>query len=240
MSYPGGKAGSGVYQAIINQIPPHSIYVEPFLGDGGVLRRKTPADLTIGVEADHDVLQRWQGTEVPNMELYCCDGIEWLKHRFGLYLQASENAGGAAGSGGEVLDTMVYCDPPYPLVTRSGGRLYRYEFTDEQHIDLLRVVKRLPCMVAVSSYWSELYEAELAGWRTVTYQATNRAGAKTTEWLWCNYQNPVELHDYRYVGRDKREREKITRRVRNWTAGLDRMPSLERQAIVSAIARRWK
>lgn len=31
-SYPGGKSGAGVYQAIINQLPPHSTYVELFLG----------------------------------------------------------------------------------------------------------------------------------------------------------------------------------------------------------------
>jgi hypothetical protein len=31
MSYPGGKGGSGVYQTIINQQPPHEVYIEPFL-----------------------------------------------------------------------------------------------------------------------------------------------------------------------------------------------------------------
>ena len=43
MSYPGGKNGAGVYQAIINQMPPHQTYIEGFLGSGAVLRMKKPA-----------------------------------------------------------------------------------------------------------------------------------------------------------------------------------------------------
>jgi len=32
MGYAGGKGRDGVYQAIINQMPPHGVYIEPFLG----------------------------------------------------------------------------------------------------------------------------------------------------------------------------------------------------------------
>lgn len=38
MAYSGGKGGDGVFQKIINQMPPHQIYVEAFLGMGSVLR----------------------------------------------------------------------------------------------------------------------------------------------------------------------------------------------------------
>ena len=44
MTYPGGKAGAGVWQRIINQMPPHRLYVEPFVGAGAVLRAKRPAE----------------------------------------------------------------------------------------------------------------------------------------------------------------------------------------------------
>ena len=30
MTYPGGKGGAGVLQTIINQQPPHEVYIEPF------------------------------------------------------------------------------------------------------------------------------------------------------------------------------------------------------------------
>ncbi|MGJ8626091.1 MAG: hypothetical protein ACSHXB_03935 [Sulfitobacter sp.] len=40
MTYPGGKNGGGAYQRIINHMPPHRFYIEPFLGSGAVLRNK--------------------------------------------------------------------------------------------------------------------------------------------------------------------------------------------------------
>ena len=59
MSYPGGKAGSGVYQQIINQIPPHQVYIEPFLGGGAVLLHKRPAWSSIGIDSDAAVVAAW-------------------------------------------------------------------------------------------------------------------------------------------------------------------------------------
>src|SRR4029077_20992344 len=39
-TYNGGKNGNGTYQQIINLIPPHKIYIEPFVGSGGIYKRK--------------------------------------------------------------------------------------------------------------------------------------------------------------------------------------------------------
>ena len=39
MRYPGGKGGAGVYQTIINNIPPHDTYIETHLGGGNILER---------------------------------------------------------------------------------------------------------------------------------------------------------------------------------------------------------
>ena len=278
MTYPGGKAGAGVYQRIINQIPPHSVYVEPFLGDGAVMRRIRPADRTIGIEIDSAVAAEFAG-EVPGdrdaengggpvgAEIHCCDGIEWLKHAFGLYrlpgtaavssvgrstlpAKAAENGDGrrplfsaasadAAESGDRIQPVwFVYCDPPYLLSTRRSGRIYAHELSDDGHLDLLNVIRRLPCMVMISGYASPMYSAGLEGWRSISFEAMTRGGTTATEWLWMNYDEPAELHDYRYLGDDKRQRERITRKVRNWTDGLKRLPPLERQAIESAITRR--
>jgi hypothetical protein len=35
MPYPGGKGGDGVFQTIINRMPPHRVYAEPFLAGCG-------------------------------------------------------------------------------------------------------------------------------------------------------------------------------------------------------------
>ena len=52
MAYPGGKAGDGVYQRLISLMPPHEVYIEPFLGGGAIMRHKRPALLNIGIDLD--------------------------------------------------------------------------------------------------------------------------------------------------------------------------------------------
>jgi len=133
-------------------------------------------------------------------------------------------------------DTLIYLDPPYLMNTRSSQRaLYRHECTDEQHSELLRIIRRLPCMVMISGYWSRMYADALKDWRTVTFQACTRGGRMATEWVWLNFAEPLELHDYRYLGTDYRERERIKRKQLRWRGRLERMNSLERYAILSTI-----
>jgi DNA adenine methylase len=56
------------------------------------------------------------------------------------------------------------------------------------------------------------------------------------EWLWMNYPPPIELHDYRYLGNNFRERERLKRIKSRWVSRLDRMGDLERYALLSSIA----
>jgi DNA adenine methylase len=59
MVYPGGKNGAGVYQTLINLMPPHEVYIEPFLGGGAIMRQKRPAALNIGIDLDAAVIARF-------------------------------------------------------------------------------------------------------------------------------------------------------------------------------------
>lgn len=220
MAYPGGKGGSGVYQAIINQMPPHRIYVEPFLGAGSVLRNKKPASAgNIGIDVDTAVTSSWQGDEVPGLQIIQANSLEWL------------------ASSTFTADTLIYLDPPYLMHTRScQRRIYRCELErPEQHQQLLKIIKGLSCMVIISGYYSELYYQELVGWRTIQFSAQTRGGRTAKEWLWMNFPEPVELHDYQYLGENFRERERIKRKRLRWEARLQRMPAIERYAMLSAI-----
>src|SRR5271154_4598059 len=60
MGYPGGKNGAGVYQTIINLIPPHAVYIEPFLGGGAVMRLKRPAAVNVGLDLDAGAVRRFR------------------------------------------------------------------------------------------------------------------------------------------------------------------------------------
>lgn len=221
MAYNGGKAQPGAYHTIINQIPAHSTFIECFLGNGAITRFKRPADTTIGIEADGSVLQTyWRGDEVPGLQLVHANALDWLRSY--------------SWTGGE----FVYADPPYLFEVRSGGQasLYPYEFGEQiQHQALLDLLRCLPCPVMLSGYWSQLYADELRGWRTLTYQAVKRSGALATEWLWMNYPEPEQLHDYRYLGKDFRERERIKKLKARWIRRLQVMPTLQRQALMAAL-----
>jgi len=238
MRYPGGKSGSGVYQRIISQMPPHERYVEPFLGGGAVMRRKLPARWNHGVDLDVEVVRRaayldahgeWvsSGARIAasgdvgpaTFEFEFGDGVGWLRERKSWWR------------------TLVYCDPPYPMSVRSSPRrMYRHELSDERHMELLGVLLALPALVMVSGYPCELYNQALASWRVVKYRTMTRGGRMADECLWCNFPEPVELHDYRYLGQDYRERERIRRKQARWVARLAGMTVLERRAVESALA----
>ena len=45
---------------------------------------------------------------------------------------------------------LVYCELPYVLSTRRGPRRYRFDCTDDDHVELLGILKSLPCQLQVS------------------------------------------------------------------------------------------
>jgi DNA adenine methylase len=215
MNYPGGKGG--VFQKFINFMPPHEVYIETHLGGGAIIRNKRPARHNIGIEIDPEVIEMWTNSNQINFELIRDDAIKYLKgYRF---------------TGKE----LVYCDPPYIRDTRKKrGRLYKYEYTHKQHIELLEVIKSLPCNIMISGYESRLYTESLKGWHTHSFKAGCQHGI-AIEWIWMNYPPPEELHDYRYPGDSFRERERIKKKSERWVIKLKSMPVLERQALLYAI-----
>lgn len=223
-TYPGGKNGSGVYQAIINQIPPHYTYVEGFLGGGAIMRRKRPADVNIGIDADPNVIYAWsmnppQGAP-SDVILHCRNFQDWI-----ILTEHIQR------------DTFIYLDPPYLMDTRSTqDQYYLFDMADrESHERLLLDLQQVECMVMISGYRSALYADLLHDWRMITYTGMTRRGPRE-ECLWMNYPEPTALHDYRYLGEGYRERERIQRKVRRWKARLARMDRLERLAIMEAIS----
>ena len=271
MTYPGGKGS--VYQHIINQMPPHRIYIELFLGGGSVMLNKRSATLNIGIDLDCQALEDFSWSIATNGDRCRIHSLDMAMDHIAMKDGASaspkmairtnrpahtakngDSAGDIAKNDGvtslvwgdaiQLLeqwpfrgDELIYADPPYLRSVRSSKRpLYEHEFwTDSQHKSLLRLLKKLPCHVILSGYWSKLYASILSDWRTVTYPAVKRSGETVTEYLWCNFPEPKQLHDYRYLGDDFRERERIKRKKKRWIAKLKAMPRLERLAILAEI-----
>ena len=218
-TYPGSKDAGGVAEKIIGAFPPHSIYVEPFVGGGAVLRRKAPSLSSIAIDADADVAAAWRRVRWPGLTFIHGDGLAWLE-RDARDLPA---------------DALVYCDPPYPRSTRSRKRLYRYEWTDDDHRRFLRAVVDLPCSVAVSTYPNAMYAAALAKWRPIEFQAMTRGGVKRTEVLYVRAIAHGIGRDHRFAGNDFRQRERIKRKASRWVAKFVGMPDAERDAILAAL-----
>ena len=227
MNYDGGKNGEGVYQAIINQMPPHTVYIEAFTGSGAVIRRKRPAAVNIALEIDPITIAAVKPILSTGSRVVETDCVNWLRSQFQLHVPAGEVA-------------LVYADPPYLMETRSCQRpLYRHEFsTEQEHREFLTLAKTIPALWMISGYPSKLYEEMLSDWRVVTFQSPTRRGMRT-EYLWCNFPDPVELHDYSFLGSNNTDRQRIKRKKERWKTRLSKMSSLERMAVLSAIAE-WK
>ena len=83
-------------------------------------------------------------------------------------------------------DTFIYIDPPYLQDTRKKY-LYNHEMTDEQHAELLQIVKESDCKIMISAYENELYNTELIGWRKKHKSTTAECSRQRTETLYVNY-----------------------------------------------------
>jgi hypothetical protein len=107
----------------------------------------------------------------------------------------------------------VYCDPPYLHYTRSSTSRYRFEYEEKDHIELLELLKKLPCSVMISGYPSHLYDQRLSDWGRLELQVMNQGGVRTKK-LWFNF-TPESLHWSRYAGKDD-ERVLYHRQAGKW------------------------
>lgn len=226
-TYDGGKNSEGVYHKIINQIPPHRRKFELFGGSGAITRRIRPAERNYFFDLSRRAVAEIKTAGVPNLVARQACGLSFLRS------QAARAAWRP--------DDFIYIDAPYLFATRSQkAPLYEHEFGEpEQHVELLkasRAAASLGAMAAISHYPCELYESLLTGWRKVEYKVGLRGGRSRIEALYLSYDRPRELHDYNFLGRDFRHREKLNRRRVTISGRLDRMFDEDEQVLYSYLA----
>lgn len=212
-NYFGSKATSGLCQPIIAMMPPHDTYIETHLGGGAIMRRKLPALKNIGIDLNQRTLAKFKCD-------YPVELIHGCAHRF---LAEYDYRG----------RELIYCDPPYLHQTRSSTRRYRYDYEEQDHVELLALLKRLPCNVILSGYPSALYDEQLCGWHSVELQVMNQAGV-VTEKLWFNF-TVDRVHWPRYAGKNHTDRQRIKRKAENWGSRYAALPGAERLAVLAAM-----
>ncbi|WP_102794278.1 hypothetical protein [Bowmanella denitrificans] len=223
--YLGGKGQPGVYHTIINQMPVHDLYIEPFLGGGSVMRYKRPAKRSIGMDLFLPALQQFQQAylhALPGCELHYGNALDFLRY------------GSIAGLWGH--ETLIYLDPPYPHTTRTSNARYANELTNAQHSALLTTITDLDCNVMISTYPNPLYAEHLKDWRLVEHTSVASSGQVREEHLYCNFAEPTYLHDDRYLGDNNDKRIDIARRItRNKKKLLEWTPA-ERARLLRELA----
>lgn len=133
--------------------------------------------------------------------------------------------------GGEEL---VYADPPYLAEVRRRAKVYRHDYSTDDHERLLAVLKALPCKVMLSGYDSPMYRGLLADWRCVSFAAKTHVGVRQ-EWVWLNFHPPAILHDASHLGATFRERQTIKRRHARMVDRFDRMNTAERHQVLALL-----
>jgi DNA adenine methylase len=212
-SYFGSKATSGLCQAIVALMPPHDTYIETHLGGGAIMKRKPAARHNIGIDLDARALERFACH-------YPVETIHGCAHRF---LAEYPFTG----------RELVYSDPPYLKHTRTSGRCYRFDYEQQDHLELLALLKRLPCPVILSGYPSALYDEWLGDWQTVELQVMNQAGVRT-EKLWLSF-TPERLFWAGFAGKNFTDRQRIKRKAESWAKRYQAMPRGERLAVLAGL-----
>lgn len=217
--YPGGKNAVGTWQWIAGLLPTHSVYVEPFVGSGAVLRNKPPALRSIALDMDGEVTRWLSSLDMPGVEVEQTDAMNWLE------------------AAGDIVtdDWCLYLDPPYLHSTRTKNQIYKYELSRQDHERILAAIADLNCAVLISGYESQLYSSHLASWYRSERVVTTRGGLRT-EVVWCNFE-PAEVspHNPRWPGGDYRERERIGRKAKRWRRMFAVLPRHERRALLGQL-----
>lgn len=218
MRYPGGKGKC--FQRLINAMPPHRVYIETHLGGGAVMLNKRAAEVSIGIDIDARVIERWRAMSGRPCDVVHADAV--------CYLSEYPFLG----------DELVYADPPYVPSTRRRARVYAHDYNLEDHVRLLAVLKALPCMVMLSGYDNELYDNKLSGWKKSSFPAKTHADVRK-EYVWANFEPPHSLHDGRHLGNDFRSRQAIKRRRLRFEERFARMDPRERHELLQGLNARF-
>lgn len=92
---------------------------------------------------------------------------------------------------------FIYADPPYLQGTRKQ-HLYKYEMSDQDHIDLLNVLIKHNARIMLSGYDNPLYNRMLSGWNKAYIETYSECSHKRTEVIWCNFPlGQMTLDDFK-------------------------------------------
>ena len=124
-----------------------------------------PESFSLSIENLYRIAERLRGVQIENME-----ALDLIRKA-------------------DYPDSLFYCDPPYLLRTRvSQSSSYGHELSEEGHIRLAEVLRKLSGYVLLSGYEDELYQELYGrrGWMRTAIQTRANSGRIAEEVLWLN------------------------------------------------------
>lgn len=227
--YPGQKKIYGVYHKIINEIPAHSNYYELFAGSAQIAQLLLAASPGGTVNF---VLNDLSTAVTDTYNFNCREQVRYagitVKNNKAIDIIQSELAAA-------LTNHFVFMDPPYIHSSRpTNTKLYDFEMTDADHLQLLNAVLQLNCYCMIIHPKCDLYDKMLAGWRKV--QIKIRYNRKTSiECLYMNYPPPSTLQTDKYLGDNCWDRQRIKRKSDRLIKKITELPELERKYLMSRL-----
>lgn len=171
----------------------------------------------IAIDADTSVTNAW--CKIPAVTAINADATVFIPQLLSCYPQNLEAS-----------QIFVFADPPYLNEVRATKKAYyKNEMQDHvTHENMLAAFQKLKCNVLITHYPCELYDQTLSSWRKIDIKGRTRQGIRI-ERLYMNYEEPTELHDYRYFGNTFRQREAYKRAKQNMISKFDKMSDIEKK-----------
>lgn len=93
----------------------------------------------------------------------------------------------------DTKETMFYLDPPYVHESRGDANAYSHEMTNEDHIEMSKMLHSIKGRAVVSGYSSKLYDKLFSDWIRIDapIKTCNSSKGKRQESLWLNF-NPKD------------------------------------------------
>ena len=217
-NYPGNKGGQGIREFLVNYIPKSNRYFSLFYGGGGFENCKYMKTIT------------WTCAEInPDNTKYETDTavITFSDYR---YLIAKINF---------TQDDFVFADPPYLFSTRlSGKKIYKYEFTKPQHIEVLNYISSLNSKILITHPKNALYDRLLPNFNCIEFEYMTHGGW-FKDAIYFNYSTAdIELVNYATLGENFTERQQIKRKRKSMINKIEKLPILQQKALIAELKKR--
>ena len=166
------------------------------------MQRKPPAMLNIGLELDPRALA----------DFSCACPVQLIHGCCHAFLKSYPFEG----------RELVFSDPPCLGSTRKAPERYRYrhDYEEQDHVELIGILKSLACPVQLSGYRPALHDELLSNWRRLELQVMNQAGV-VTEVAWYDFAID-RLHWSRHAGSTPNQRQDIKRKAERWARRCQR------------------